>query len=48
MIAAALFALLPLLAVTSASPAPIAKRWSYEKYFDLQGHRGGRGETVEK
>ncbi|WWC86085.1 uncharacterized protein L201_000956 [Kwoniella dendrophila CBS 6074] len=32
------------LGLASASPV---KRWSYSKYFDLQGHRGGRGETVE-
>jgi hypothetical protein len=48
MLSAALFSLLPFLAVTAASPAPLAKRWSYEQYFDLQGHRGGRGETIEK
>lgn len=31
-----------------ASASPISsKRWLYEKYFDLQGHRGGRGESVE-
>lgn len=33
----------------SASPVEVrsatglAKRWEYQKYFDLQGHRGGRG-----
>ncbi|WVW82130.1 hypothetical protein I302_104135 [Kwoniella bestiolae CBS 10118] len=32
------------LSVASASPV---KRWDYSKYFDLQGHRGGRGETIE-
>ncbi|WWD09248.1 hypothetical protein V865_007370 [Kwoniella europaea PYCC6329] len=32
------------LGVISASPM---KRWAYSKYFDLQGHRGGRGETIE-
>lgn len=29
-----------------SSPVPAAavqKRWAYAKYFDLQGHRGGRG-----
>ncbi|KAK1923970.1 hypothetical protein DB88DRAFT_510350 [Papiliotrema laurentii] len=41
---APLAALLPLLALTNASPI---RRWAYGKYFDLQGHRGGRGETVE-
>lgn len=30
-----------------ASASPIKQRWAYEKYFDLQGHRGGRGEAVE-
>lgn len=48
MLAAALLSLLPFLAASSASPAPLSKRWSYEQYFDLQGHRGGRGETIEK
>ncbi|WRT64593.1 uncharacterized protein IL334_001526 [Kwoniella shivajii] len=38
-------ALLPLLAIL-ASATPV-KRWSYEKYYDLQAHRGGRGETIE-
>jgi hypothetical protein len=42
---APLAALLPLLALTNASPI---RRWAYGKYFDLQGHRGGRGETVEE
>lgn len=31
-----------------ASASPInSKRWLYQKYFDLQGHRGGRGESIE-
>ncbi|WWC58437.1 uncharacterized protein I303_100977 [Kwoniella dejecticola CBS 10117] len=34
------------LALGSATASPI-KRWAYSKYFDLQGHRGGRGETIE-
>lgn len=24
-----------------------AKRWEYQKYWSLQGHRGGRGEAIE-
>ncbi|KAL8276519.1 hypothetical protein RQP46_011067 [Phenoliferia psychrophenolica] len=44
-----------LLAAALASPAlgspvpagSLQKRWAFAKYFDLQGHRGGRGHTVE-
>lgn len=36
--------ILPFLALTAASPF---RRWTYSKYFDLQGHRGGRGEAIE-
>ncbi|GAA6014165.1 hypothetical protein JCM10207_006119 [Rhodosporidiobolus poonsookiae] len=31
----------------AASAAPLTKRWEYLKYYDLQGHRGGRGEAIE-
>ncbi|GAA5895759.1 hypothetical protein JCM6882_001373 [Rhodosporidiobolus microsporus] len=31
----------------AASAAPLTKRWDYIKYFDLEGHRGGRGEAIE-
>lgn len=41
--------LLPLaLALSLQVSASPVKRWAYSKYFDLQGHRGGRGETDEK
>ncbi|WVO17783.1 hypothetical protein L204_105481 [Cryptococcus depauperatus] len=33
-------------ALSATYGSPI-RRWEYSKYFDLQGHRGGRGETVE-
>ncbi|WVF70063.1 hypothetical protein IAT40_004850 [Kwoniella sp. CBS 6097] len=39
-------ALIPLVLALRASASPI-RRWEYSKYFDLQGHRGGRGETIE-
>lgn len=39
-------ALIVNLLVGLATSTPI-RRWEYSKYFDLQGHRGGRGETVE-
>lgn len=50
--ACASFVLISALALTSASPINVnantnSKRWAYQKYFDLQGHRGGRGEAVE-
>ncbi|KAI5452417.1 hypothetical protein NCC49_000580 [Naganishia albida] len=38
------------LAVSTVLAAPVStplKRWTYAKYFDLQGHRGGRGEHIE-
>nr|XP_019014794.1 uncharacterized protein I206_00880 [Kwoniella pini CBS 10737]OCF53575.1 hypothetical protein I206_00880 [Kwoniella pini CBS 10737] len=34
------------LGVGTATASPL-KRWVYSKYFDLQGHRGGRGEAIE-
>jgi len=44
-----LIAVLPLLAGGAlASPLMQLKRWEYQQYFDLQGHRGGRGEDIEK
>lgn len=42
-----------LLLVSTATAAPLAerslfhKRWSYGKFFDLEGHRGARGEISE-
>ncbi|KAJ9099946.1 hypothetical protein QFC21_003953 [Naganishia friedmannii] len=38
------------LAVSTVLAIPVTlpqKRWAYAKYFDLQGHRGGRGEHIE-
>lgn len=37
-----------ILAASTAVEASPVRRWTYSKYFDLQGHRGGRGETIEK
>ncbi|GAA5821688.1 hypothetical protein JCM11251_000971 [Rhodosporidiobolus azoricus] len=31
----------------AVSAAPLTKRWDYSKYFDLEGHRGARGEAIE-
>ena len=43
-----------LLAANSALAAPLVersarfhKRWSYKNYFDLEGHRGARGQISE-
>ncbi|KAL7414954.1 PLC-like phosphodiesterase [Mrakia frigida] len=33
--------------VVSRSNSGLEARWAYQKYFDLQGHRGGRGHYVE-
>ncbi|GAA6031318.1 hypothetical protein JCM8097_005600 [Rhodosporidiobolus ruineniae] len=34
-------------AAAAASAAPLTKRWEYASRWDLQGHRGGRGEAIE-
>jgi hypothetical protein len=43
----AVFVAAALSILASASPIK-GKGGGYYKYFDLQGHRGGRGQTIEK
>ncbi|ODN76586.1 hypothetical protein L202_05245 [Cryptococcus amylolentus CBS 6039] len=43
----ALLSATTLIAVSAPALAAPFRRWEYSKYWDLQGHRGGRGETVE-
>lgn len=42
-----MLAIAALLLALQASASPVKPRWAYQKYFDLQGHRGARGEAVE-
>ncbi|GAA5998714.1 uncharacterized protein JCM10292_007180 [Rhodotorula paludigena] len=30
-----------------AAAAPLEKRWAYSKYWNVEGHRGARGEAIE-
>lgn len=41
------FSVLYLALSATASPFHKLKRWEYEQYYDVQGHRGARGQSVE-
>ncbi|CED84305.1 plc-like phosphodiesterase [Phaffia rhodozyma] len=44
---AALLATSSSFVAAAPSKSSLKPRWEYESYFDLQGHRGGRGHTIE-